>query len=372
MATAQEIAAALAASSGASSIRFRFEQRSIANGLMADLTKAVTSATITMNNDRAINRAATFEIDATQLPATFTAPGSFIAVWMDVMISGSYEPIQIGLFRADRPKRTYTPEGGQTWSLEASDLAAVLMDSKITATYTVPATSNYIDAVRGLLNDVGLSHNFGNTVDLTPIAFSWPPRTPRYTIASNLLAGINWFSPWPDATGVFTSRERADPATLAADVIFYTEQEPRMVRVPYAVVEDYTRGPNRYTVATQDPARATVAATRENRYPPSPISTVTLGTELFDQATVDWIVSAATASNYADYMLRDAVARSRVATLQSWLDPRRGPHEIYQLFVSGVEFGSLWRADSWRFTCTTGAKMEHSIGQVQTITLVTP
>lgn len=372
MPTAAEIALALSGSTGASSIRFRYEQRTAANALLAAMTTAVRRCDIQMNSDRPIGRTARFEIDEPYLPATFTAPGSYIAVFMDVLVGGSYTAYQLGLFRADEPERLNSPNGREAWSLDGSDVTVELMRKTLAAPYTVTAGSNYVTTVQGIIAALGLPSNIPGTVDVTPIAFTWPQGTTQLKVVNDLLAGINFYPIWADGTGVLTSYSRSEPFTRSDDIVLHTEQEPRMIRPPLRRRQNYTRGPNQVVVKTEDPARAPVSGVRRNNDATSPISVASLGVTMAKEMTVDHIVDATRAAAFANYELWDACARAETATLLTMLDPRRGVHETMQLYIQGTEFGSRWQAYSWRLPCDTGGAMIFELGRVESVTLETP
>jgi len=355
------VAQALAGSSGASTIRFRYEQRTRNNAVLAKLTTAVISAEVTLDNKRSVSRTASLSIHANDLPASFVAPGSYFSVSMDALVAGVWTPFQLGLFRADVPARTFRPNDHEYWSLAGSDLTTEVAETPVSAPYTVAAGTGYIAAVRAILDSLGLNHNLMGTLDVTPVDFTWPAGTSYLKIINDLLVGLDWYPIWPDATGTFTSRARADYATRSPDVVYHVEQEPRMIREPFLRKETRMSGTNRIAVVTQDPARAPVSAVEVNGDGRSPTSTLALGKVVMKELTVDHILSAAMAATYADSELRESAMSAISGTLTTHTDPRRGAHESYRLWVTNVEYGSLWAVDSWTLSDKVGAEMTHQL-----------
>lgn len=381
--TASEIADALAGRNGPVNLRYRFQQRDTDFNFIADLSAAVTDGSIEVNNDRAVVRTATFSIIPERMPAAFNASRDNLAV-IGLLLVPTYQggsswltqevEIPAGLFRIDAPEQSYRPNSNDQWVVQASDMTVNLLTAKFTTPYTVASGTNYITAVEAIINLLGLRHSFAAVADTTPVSLTWAPGMTYWQAITDLLFGINWYAPWADATGVFTSRERIDPATETAAVIYDTTAEPRMVTPPFTKSPNTSRYANRIAVVIDDPRRTADYALRVNNDPDSPISVVSLSSGGYPVVNSDpslsggRVVNIATAQEIADFELKDRSCRSEGGSIKTFGDPRRGPHESYQLTVGSVVSGELWRALGWKLALAADAVMDHSIDFARAIT----
>ena len=362
---------ALTGRSGPVTYAFRFERRSIANQFLQDVTPAFLGGAIEANNDRDVFRTATFTIDASATDdrgnaVTVDPLADHIAVFMDLLVDGSYTlGLPMGLFALNVPRKRFEP-GGETWEIAASDNGIHLMEATTTASYTVAASENYItgtDAVRDILDSLGLAHALPNTSLTLPVARTWPAGTPWLRVVNDLLHAAGMYSLWFDASGIARTRAYDDLSTRTPDVT-YTGDD--FVLIPITEEAETTRLANQVVAVVNDPGQAPLSSTKTNADPDSPISTVTLGrtitkvihADAADQATLDAI-----AENY----LRNEAGLYRRGTLLTSIDPRREAREVYELTVDGVYAAERWWARNWRVQLDIGAQQQHTLGKVERV-----
>lgn len=389
MASAAEIEAALAGRYGPVRLSYRFEQRSASYAFEADLTAAVADATIDLDNNRPVVRTAVFTIDPERMPIGFNPSSDHIAVQALLLVptyrsgTASQPPgynieevtIAMGLFGLEAPRRTYASNGRQLWQVEASDLSALLLTAKTSTPYTVASGANYITAVTTVLGFLGLRHSFGASASVTPVAFTWGPGTPYLDIVNALLAGLNWYPIWCDATGVFTSRVRSAPESETANATYTTAAEPRLLVSPFEKSQDVTRWANRIACVIDDPRRTAAYALRVNNDATSVISVASL-TATGQQPVVNSdpaisggrVLDLTTADSICVFELKDRAIRSLPGVVTTFPDPRRGPREFYSLTIENVETAALWRAESWRYQIGGQNDMQHQVGKVLALT----
>lgn len=362
---------ALTGRSGPVSYTFRFERRTIANQFLEDVTPAFLGGSIEANNDRDVFRTATFTVDANAVDdrgnaVTIDPLADHIAVYMDLLVDGSYTlGLPMGLFALNVPRKRFEPSG-ETWEVSASDNGIHLMEATTTASYTVAASQNYLtgtNAVRDILDAFGLSHALPSTTLTLPVARTWPAGTPWLRVVNDLLHAAGMYSLWFDASGTARTRSYDDLSTRTPDVT-YTGDD--FVLIPITEEAETTRLANQVVAVVDDPSRAVLTSVKTNADPDSPISTVSLGrtitkvlnADAADQATLDAI-----AENY----LRDEAGLYRRATLLTSIDPRRDAHEVYELTVDGVYAAERWWARNWRVQLSIGAQHQHTLGKVERV-----
>lgn len=368
--TEEELADALSGRRGGVATRIRFYQASNLNIPLADVTTAIKidGCSIDLNNDRAVLRTATFTIYDALMPDDFDYLGSNIAVFADVKITNQWWRFQLGLFRLDEPNEVLGFGGNDTAVVNASDLTVLLMQPSVGEAYTVTAGTGYLDAVAVVLDLLDLRHDLPAATFVTPIDFTWQPKTSYLTIINDLLSGINYFGIWPDVYGVFTTRPRVAPVDDDPAVAYRTTQEPRMIRGVLPRRKTSTRPPNRIIAAIKDPLRSPAAGVAENIDISSPSSTANVEVSV-QEYNVDRIVNTAVATDWAAYEVRIATGKGETAELVTHFDPRRDAHETYLVTFYEHEVEAPWRAFGWGMNLATGAGMNHHLERALTLSV---
>lgn len=375
--SAGNIADALAGVHSAVSLSYRYEQRDHDYILQADLTEAVLEASIDLDNDRAVIRTARFLIDASKMPESFDAANDHIAVNAALVVpyydGGAWRfetaLIPMGLYHLEAPEHIYSSGDHELWDVDASDLTSHLLTAKVPGPYRVAAGTNIITAVEAVIDLLDLRHSFDAVAAVAPVDYLWAPGTSYYQIVSDLLFAINHFPPWPDAQGVFITRERLDPEEEQAAVIYSTQAEPRMAMSPFRTSEDRSRWANRVVVVIDDPRRTPQYALLVNDDSASSISVRSLGVVNTEQPISGGrVIDLATAEEIAGYELRDRAARALPGELQTFPDPRRGPRETYLLTIGNVTELQPFRVKGWSLDLKAGSVMNHDVHRVNVLT----
>lgn len=355
------ITAVLAGVYGPVSMRYRFEQRTVRNAAIADLSEAVVSSasSINLDNDRAVLRTANFTLRRSLMPEGFDYLTQCIAVFAEILVNGSWGRIQLGLFRLDEPEETYGFTTNDIVVAKGSDVSILLAQPATAVPYTVAAGTNYITAVQTLISTVSLNYSFVATAKFTPTDFTWPPGTPTVVIINDLLRGINWFDVYADEYGTLTSRERISPFDEIATA-YQTTEEPRMIRGTLNLKRTSTQPTNRIIAKLDDPQRAPFSVIVDNIDPNSPSSTVRVPLKA-TEVNVDRVISQAIAVELASYELRIAAGKGEQATLTTHPDPVRTAHEVYALTYYDNEVATKWRVANWALPLATGAGMSHTL-----------
>lgn len=366
------IANALAGVNAPVVARFRYEQRTKTNVFVEDISNAVVvGGQLDVNNSRAVSRTCSLKIRPSLLPDSFDPDTSFFAPFMEILVNGSYQRFQLGLFTMDAPGETHEPNEQETWDIKASDLSYLLLAPRADP-YTVQAGTNYMLAAQGLIQTYGLQTNLPITSLTTPVAFTWPASTPPLNIVNDLMEGANHYDVYPDETGRFTTRQRIDPAQEAIDVTYGTGYEPRMVQPIWAKDTANSQFPNRFVVKMQDPLRTPIAVAAQNDDPTSKQSTVSRGGVVASQdITIERLADQTTGFNAAKWFVWNACASAKTGVLRTALDPRRAAHETYALYIEQADIGTRWRVNSWSMQLVTGGAMQHNLGLVKTVILAT-
>lgn len=380
-----QIAAAIAGQFGPVVISATYELRDLKDNFVQDLTPAVISCAVSLDNDQAITRAATFQLLTSALPAGLSvSPGAqrAISVTINILVAGQRVSFPFGLFFFTDVSDAEYPGGYGIWSVQAADLSTVLADRNTQRPYTVTSGTNYMTAVQNAIAQTGvtLAMNLPTVTDTLPVDVVWPADTPWMQVVNDLLFGDNYFPIWADAQGVLTTAARIDPSTAPVAVTYSTLDEPKMLAhdIPLVRRRDTSRYPNVCTVAIDDPLRPLSSSTRTNADASSPLSTTVTGKTNLKTVTGSsnpssrCVLSPAMCSTIATFELQDAVARAQPATFSTFLDPRRTNRETYRLVVDALENATLWRSMSWTVTLDAqnfSPVMQHTAGRASKVAI---
>lgn len=345
-------------------LRPRFLRRTLAYDPLDDLTEAISSASIDLDNDRAILRTARFAILPENLPADFGEVDELVSVALVLTIPGRDDTtFDCGLFVLDYPEATAEPNYQRAWSnVQASDLGVLLQNYSKNEAHTVIGGSSYVAAAQAVISAAGLTSIINDPGFTTPNDMTWPPYTPGLTIVNDLMFAINFFPVWADMHGTFRSRERIDPSLDVARVHYTTLNEPRMI-VGRQFRQRISRQniTNQFSVTVQDPNRAPISVVVANTDSNSIVSVPVTGRPVTKGLSGDRVADTATMLAIGDYEVKDAGIRCRTASLATLRDPRRGAHETYALTLEDQSSAQLWRVLKWSMDLKSDAVMDHTI-----------
>lgn len=369
VASAGQIATALAGS--ALLLNFSFEWRTAQYGFIADVTPAVMRETgaikldnMTAGAGRVLN---SLTVRKDLLPMGFDIGASYLAVFADLAIpavSSDYiERFALGLYKLDAPTEPLSSGTGTLATLNGASLGAQLIASEHADPFRVAAGTDYATAVSARVTADGYLSGISALGITTPNDFVWAPTASDATICNDLLAGVNYYPIWFDATARAKITQRLDPIGLTPDVTYSTLVEPRMVldvATPRSMATQ--RYPNRAVIRVNDPLRLQFSSYAQNDDPSSPISTVTRGTTTNVQRDVPTTVNAATAQNAANMELVLAAAQAKQLLLSTRPDPRRTAHETYLVTLGADEVATQWMVLDWTLPFTSNGAMIHTLG----------
>ena len=376
-------------------VGFVFEWRDHRYNLIADLTPAVESATVTLINERAVARTARLKLDPAQFPEGFDPDVHRVSIRARFLREGLEAQYPLGLFRldvaarefsaADDPSEIQTATGVESEPVEllevdGADMTSHLEEQLLSEPYVVEAGTVYTDEVESLIESVTFLDFTGQARPLryeipssdltTPVAWTWEPGTSVLQVINDLLAGINYHPLWADETGVLRTRERALPWDEPVSVAYSTVAEPRLIVSPF--VRRLERGvhANQILVTVGDPARAELSSARKNADPDSVIGLGSTGAKpLLRRLQLPYAADSQRLQEYADYELALSAAKAERAELRTTFDPRRTNRETYTVTIEGVEEESRWVVLGWSLSMTVGTIMLHDIGRAEELKL---
>jgi hypothetical protein len=306
---------------------------------LADITNFVISASIDCSIDRVIKRHLSLKLSS---DAPLAEVGDHVLVFARVTDAfGTVHEFPCGLYHLDFPKFVETP-ALSTWEVDAYDTMIHLVMNERTAPYVAYANTDIITAAKQVAQLAGITDfNFPDVSATLASDMVWPVGTSYAKILSELLGAGNFYSPWFDNSNKLTTRLYDDFDTRPADVAYATDEES-MVLPTFERSINSDRFANQVIIVSDDPQNP-ITAVAVNDSPSSPLSTINLG-----YTKSKTIVAPVATQSDADYRARVELQRStalyKKARLLTTPDPRRVPHEIYDVSIyrnSAFEYQDL-------------------------------
>lgn len=233
---------------------------------LEDISHKFLEASINATRSNSIARTATFVFrDAEGL--------NFKTDWfmpcMVLNVNGIEVEFQQGIFQATVPSHSYS-ENGETISAQASDLG-ILFAEQLTYPYTVPAGSNYVEAVRVIANMYGITRLLiPPTSKVTPNEFTWNTGSTAWSVINDLLQGINYLPGWFCSCGFLRSSPRVGFSGRSPDVSYDTSGHS-IVFGEIGAQENLSDIKNEVIVQVNDPLREPFGSTYYIENPESPV-----------------------------------------------------------------------------------------------------
>lgn len=337
----------------------------ITGELREDITSIVSAGKVTYDQDRDIQMSFAPEVrDASAVEAY----QDYLAPYLTLTYPDGYSVTEaLGLFAVVPPKLTASPQLTRG-ALDGRDLTWLLASDTVSDSYTIASGTNRVEAVRTILDGLGLRHSLPNTSKTFAADETWPPGTNKRRICNDILSGAGLYVLYMRRDGWLTTMPRRTLKEVEPAVRYATPAESyvRVVR-SQSLDPDVARLFNKITVVRDDPGKTALVATAINDDPESPVSTTSLGLTLAPPEPIrnQHLDSQTEADALALSLLEEAASVYTRLTLYTSPDPSRNPHEVYELDISNaagtVAEGNWWCA-GWQIGFTPGdGPMRHDL-----------
>lgn len=391
--SAAQVQAALHAVHGNRRIAFRYAQLSKDDVFIRDITHLVQanqgnikmdssasqikrSATLTVKDDGAIN----WPQDRIQVFARlYVPPGrvlvrqyAFVQPQMAELYQTLTESPQVdgwaewsqGIFLLSSPTRKY--QGLNRYrDVQAYDKMQVLTDVGFTARYIVNEGDNYVDAVKGILSDAGITAvNIPASSKTLPTWLDWSPDTSRLEVANTLLHLVNYSELYVDEQGYFTSHPYQTPQQRAEEHTYATDGES-VIFTGATDKADYFSVPNTWVGVVSEPNDLYLTYTYTNDSASSPTSTVSRG-----HAVTKYInVNATDLDSLQGIVQKQASKDSMIhqVSFNTAIMPIHSYDDIYHFTHDRLGIDGKFEEQSWTMPLHSGGQMQHIANEVTTI-----
>ncbi|HHY95075.1 MAG TPA: hypothetical protein GX513_08715 [Firmicutes bacterium] len=359
--TAEQVKQALHAASRV--LSFRYELLDSQGRKKADLA-GVLGGRIEYNSLAEIKRTATFTLEDS---AEVNYLSDRIKPWVRLrMPDGGWAEWPQGVFLLTTPPRRVSRAGVVTREVQAYDLLQVLVDDKLADRYTVSVGTNYIAAVKAVLDGAGLTRQNLTPTDKTlPADRDWPPGTKKLSIVNDLLGSINYKSLWIDENGTAVAEPYRSPAERAPEYT-YRDDEASVIFPEVGQSLDLFGVPNKWVLVVSQPDRTVLTSTYTNNNPDSPTSTVSRGRAIVDYREVD----AADQASLDAMAARIAFEASQVyeqVEFETAIMPFHSDSDVIELHYTKLGIAHKYSEVAWGFDLKAGARMYHRVRRVITV-----
>ena len=343
---------------------FRYDLLTNQNKLKKRLTN-VLAASVANNALAEIKRTARF---------TLVDDGSIdflkdrIKPWVRLkMPDGGWAEWPQGVFLLSTPPRVVDSTGVITREVEAYDQLQVLVDDKMEGRYTIAQGTNYIVAVKALLDSAGIvSQNLAPTSSTLPADLDWEPGTQKKVIINALLGAINYRSLWFDENGVAVAEPYVSPADRASEYSYNTDDES--VILP-GVKDglDLFAIPNKWVLVVSEPDRAPLTSVYTNENPNSPTSTVSRGRTIVDVRGYEEAVDQTTLDARAQRIAFEASQVYQQIEMETGIMPMHSDSDVVILVHTALGISAKFAETSWGMELKKGAAMQHRLRRIVNI-----
>ena len=211
----------------------------------------------------------------------------------------------------------------------------------------------------------------GAPANLAPVDYVWEPETNVYTMATDLLRGLNMYPPYWNATlNTYASRVRPRALDEMPAQRYSRLTEPRLLLAQsdegllVNIAVDPRAVTLRQRIISAHPQRTVPIAVITGLVSDAfPINDATLRRYQTISRQDDFIPDQTIAEAVSEFELRQQNTLINRTTIETVLDPYRRPHEFYLLTLEN-EAETVWMCQGWKMDLVPIPKMTHSISRV--------
>lgn len=273
-------------------------------------------------------------------------------------------PYPLGVF-LPATARDAENETTRSVHIEAYDRCWKVQDNYTEDLYYIAAGTNYITAVKTLLEAAGIAAVLATPTSLTTATArqDWDIGTSYLEIVNQLLSEINYKPLWFNAEGVAVLEPAAVP-TAANIRNTLDSSDVKSLLLPQITREtDIYRAPNVFIcIVTNPDLTGPLVAKAENNNPQSPLSIMRRGRRIAEVVYVQNIASQEELQTYANRLLFDSMTQGETLVVSTGLLPGFGVNEITALHYG--DLSALCRETAWTMELRPGGTMSHTLERV--------
>ena len=271
----------------------------------------------------------------------------------------------LGVFILSSPKKTDNVI--VTREVEAYDLSQILIDDKFVDRYTVNADTNYITAIKALLQGAGITKiNIQATDKVLSTAREFEIGTTKLSAINKLLSEINYTQLIVDEYGYFVSSQYRSPSDRVSE---YAYKDDSMSILSQGMTEelDLFNVPNKWVAVLSNPEVEPLVSSYVNNNPDSITSTISRGRTIVDFREVDNIADLESLDAYVQRIANNASQVYGYINFETAIMPMHSYSDVLDLGYSKLGIAGKYSETNWTLPLQTGAMMQHQVRKVVNI-----
>jgi hypothetical protein len=364
--TADEVSAALAATTGFRRLSYRYELLDLTNETIFDALDNVLAGEVEQNWLADIKRTATFTLAETGVIDYLSDRiRPHVRLHLHPLGTDDWVEWPQGVFLLSTPTRTVDRFGRILRQVSAYDQLQVYADDLITTRYTADVGDNVITEVTTLLGGVAASID-PSTSTLT-VAKEWEPGTSKLKMINELLGMVNYESLSFDEAGLAIVAPYVPPSERGEEWTYATGESGLIV--PEAEQElDLFAVPNQWTLVVSEPDQDPITSSYTNNDPGSPTSTVRRGRTISDFRTEVEAVDQATLDGKVSRLAFEASQVFESIDYSTAAMPIHAGNDVYRLTVDTLAINAKYAEQTWKLPLRAGQAMTHRARRVVSVT----
>lgn len=270
---------------------------------------------------------------------------------------GEFLPAEIEVSKVDNVRTVSVSAYDRCWQLQTVKTENIMHFS---------AGSKYLDVVKNLLTDAGVTLYLETPSDavLTTDREDWGIGTDYLEIINTLLDEINYSQVWFNSYGFAVLRPQEIPSASMVTFTFDEHDPNTMLISDVDGSTDIFNRANVFIVICENPdLEEPLIAVAENNNPASPLSIYARKRRICEVVRVDNIANQAALDEYAQLLVSESVMAASAVEILTPIVPDHGINDVVMLNFSG--FDGFYSEVGWRISFKPGGMMQHSLRKVE-------
>lgn len=338
-------------------IQFRYDLLNVSNNKIGEVP--LLSATVRLNSLAQIKRTATFSLWEQESRNIDYLNDRLRPV---MLLDGQEYPL--GVFLLPSPARKV--RGMSVYrDIAGYDITQILLEDRFTSRYYLPAGTEYIEAVKRIVNTIGL---FNTQIPASGALLArnreFQPDTSKLDAINALLSECNYTSLWADAAGRLRAAPYVLPSLRQPEIVYRDDALSAIIAGSEAEEIDVFGVPNVFAVTSTNPETEGLTAIFVNDNPISPTSTAKRKRRIVNFREISDIANIEALEAYVKRIAYDASNIYSKMTFDTPLIPIHSYSNALHLESRKLGLSGKYIETEWTMELKVGGRMTHSARKV--------
>lgn len=240
------------------------------------------------------------------------------------------------------------------------DVTQILLEDRFTGRYYLPAGTEYIEAVKRIVNSAGLPNL---TIPVSTAVLTrdreYQAGTSKLDAINELLRECNYTSLWADAAGQLRAAPYVQPSLRQPDISYLDDGQSCIIADSEGEELDIFAIPNVFVVTSSSPDGGELSATYVNDNPLSPTSTVRRHRQIVDYREISDIAGIEELDAYVKRIAYAAGTAYSTITFDTPLIPVHSYATTLYIVSSKLSIQGKYTETEWSMELKVGGRMTH-------------